>query len=259
MAALGHTVEVFSGQPYPEPGRGRRPHQGAEPGPLPAGRRVPQPAPERVPRPGGRGGVADHAQRRLPRAAHVQQARGQALLRARRDDFDIVFDNQTLALPLLEVEDRAGVGLPLAATIHHPIIMDRRIGLAAAVWAKRKPRSRVRFEFPKIGVWRWYSFLGQQKRTAPRLRRVIVPSESSKRDVVREFGVDPARIETILLGVDDRFVPPSQPRVPGRILAMASADAPLKGISVLLEAFAKPGRRARPGVWCSSPSRRRAG
>jgi len=51
--------------------------------------------------------------------------------------------------------------------------------------------------------------------------------------------VDPARMQTILLGVDDVFVPPTEPRVPGRILAMASADAPLKGIATLLEAFAK--------------------
>ena len=43
----------------------------------------------------------------------------------------------------------------------------------------------------------------------------------------------------MLLGVDDGFVPPTEPRVPGRILAMASADAPLKGIATLLEAFAK--------------------
>jgi glycosyltransferase involved in cell wall biosynthesis len=43
----------------------------------------------------------------------------------------------------------------------------------------------------------------------------------------------------VLLGVDDGFVPPTESRVPGRILAMASADAPLKGIATLLEAFAK--------------------
>jgi glycosyltransferase involved in cell wall biosynthesis len=39
--------------------------------------------------------------------------------------------------------------------------------------------------------------------------------------------------------VDDIFVPPAQPRVKGRIMAMASADAPMKGIATLLEAFAK--------------------
>ena len=46
-------------------------------------------------------------------------------------------------------------------------------------------------------------------------------------------------MQVILLGVDDGFRPPTAPRVPGRILAMASADAPMKGIATLLEAFAK--------------------
>ena len=43
----------------------------------------------------------------------------------------------------------------------------------------------------------------------------------------------------MLFRSDDVFVPPTAPRVTGRILAMASADAPMKGISTLLEAFAK--------------------
>ena len=235
LVALGHTVEVFSGQPYPELDEGvtltkvpsldlyepgnefRNPHprefrdlidvqewltmrSGAFPEPLTFSKRVIK------------------------------------LLSARRDDFDIVFDNQTLATPLLEIES---YGLPLAAAIHHPITMDRAIELDVAPWFRRKPKTRVRFELPKIGVWRWYAFLRQQKLTAPRIRHVIVPSESSARDVVREFGVDPQRITTILLGVDERFQPAGTPRVPGRILAMASADAPLKGIHILLEAFAK--------------------
>jgi glycosyltransferase involved in cell wall biosynthesis len=46
-------------------------------------------------------------------------------------------------------------------------------------------------------------------------------------------------MQVIPLGVDDCFVPPSKPRVPGRLVAMASADAPMKGIATLLEAFAK--------------------
>lgn len=237
LAALGHTVEVFSGQPYPELDEGV------------TLTKVPsldlyKPGDEfRNPRPGEFRDLVDLEEWLTMRSGAFPEPltfsrRVVKLLKARRDDFDIVFDNQTLATPLLAVEDPA-IGLPLAATIHHPITMDRRIELASAVWAKRKHGSKWRLELPKIGVWRWYSFLGQQKRTAPRLRRVIVPSESSKRDVVREFKVDPGRIETILLGVDDRFVPPTEPRIAGRILAMASADAPLKGISVLLEAFAK--------------------
>lgn len=69
--------------------------------------------------------------------------------------------------------------------------------------------------------------------------RVVTVSESSRRDIVRDFGVADERIQVIPLGVDDVFVPPTAPRVPGRLVAMASADAPMKGIATLLEAFAK--------------------
>ncbi len=235
LVALGHTVEVFSGPPYPELDEGVLLTE------------VPsldlyRPGDEfRNPRPREFRDLVDVEEWLRMRSGSFPEPltfskRVVRLLRARRDDFDVVLDNQTLATPLLEIERH---GLPLAATIHHPITMDRAIELEVAPWWRRKPGSRIRFELPKVGVWRWYSFLAEQKRTAPLLRRVLVPSESSKRDIVREFGVDPARIETILLGVDERFRPPTAPRVPGRILAMASADAPLKGIHILLEAFAK--------------------
>ncbi|HWU22519.1 MAG TPA: glycosyltransferase family 4 protein [Nocardioides sp.] len=238
LVALGHTVEVFSGQPYPELDEGV------------TLTKVPsldlyRPGDEfRNPRPREFRDRIDVEEWLTMRTGAFPEPltfskRVVKLLRARRDDFDVVFDNQTLALPLLRIEDPSEVGLPLAAAIHHPITMDRAIELSTAPWVRRKSDSRVKVELPKVGVWRWYSFLRQQKLTAPRIRRVIVPSESSKRDVVREFGVDVDRIDTILLGVDDRFRPPTEPRVPGRILAMASADAPLKGIHILLEAFAK--------------------
>jgi len=235
LVALGHTVEVFSGQPYPE----------LDPGV--ALTKVPsldlyRPGDEfRNPHLGEYRDLIDVEEWLRMRSGAFPEPitfskRVIRLLQARRDDFDVVFDNQTLASPLLEIE---GYGLPLAAAIHHPITMDRAIELSTAPWFRRKPGRRLGLELPKLGVWRWYSFLREQKRTAPRIRHVIVPSESSARDVVREFAVDPERITTVLLGVDDRFRPPTQPRVPGRILAMASADAPLKGIHILLEAFAK--------------------
>jgi glycosyltransferase involved in cell wall biosynthesis len=114
------------------------------------------------------------------------------------------------------------------ASIHHPISVDRRIDLAnAPTWRRR------------VSLRRWYAFVRMQARVARGMRMVLAPSESSKRDVVREFGVDPERVRVVLLGVDDGFVPPTVPRMAGRILAMASADAPVKGIATLLEAFAK--------------------
>ena len=126
---------------------------------------------------------------------------------------------------MLEIEE---MGLPLVTTIHHPITFDRRIDIA-----------QTRNPWRKFTLSRWYGFLRMQGRVARKARKILTPSETSKRDIAKDFGVDPARMQVILLGVDDGFVPPTAPRVPGRIMAMASADAPMKGIATLLEAFAK--------------------
>ena len=84
-----------------------------------------------------------------------------------------------------------------------------------------------------------------QGRVARRLPQILTVSESSRRDIARDFGVDPARIQVIPLGVDEVFQPPTQPRVPGRIVAMASADTPMKGVATLLEARREAAHRAR--------------
>jgi glycosyltransferase involved in cell wall biosynthesis len=152
--------------------------------------------------------------------------RAARLLKVRRDDFDVVHDNQVLGHGMLEI---AAMGLPLVATIHHPITYDRRIDLANA------PTLRKR-----LTLRRWYGFLRMQQKVARRIGKVLTVSESSRHGIAADFGVDDSRIQVIPLGVNDEvFVPPTQPRVPGRILAMASADAPMKGIATLLEAFAK--------------------
>ncbi|HJR89483.1 MAG TPA: glycosyltransferase family 4 protein [Aeromicrobium sp.] len=229
LAALGHRVEVFSGQPYPN----------LDPGvhltKVPSLDLFAEPDPFRNPRPSefrDRIDIEEWARMRtgaFPEPLTFAR-RVVKLLRARADEFDIVHDNQTLAPPILAVET---FGLPLITTLHHPISFDRRIELAAAKgggWRGFKKR---------FGLRRWYSFVRMQAKVAQQLSVVITPSESSRRDIATEFGVDLARTKSILLGVDDKFVPPTAPRVPGRIIAMASADAPMKGIATLLEAFAK--------------------
>jgi glycosyltransferase involved in cell wall biosynthesis len=157
-----------------------------------------------------------------PRTFSLRAAR---LLRERLDEFDVVHDNQTLGYGMLDIE-RAG--LPLVTTIHHPITFDRRVDLAAApTWRS------------KLALRRWYGFVRMQGKVARQATRIVCPSESSARDIVTDFGVDPDRIVVVPLGVDQVFAPPTVPRVPGRIVAMASADIPMKGIATLLEAFAK--------------------
>ena len=224
LAALGHDVEVFSGQPYPVLDQGVRLTE------VPSLDLYREPDPFRTPRLSEIRDAVDVLEVATmwtagfpePRTFGLRVAR---LLRERLGDFDVVHDNQTLADGVLAVE-RAG--LPVVATIHHPISFDRRVDLAAAPsWVRR------------LTLRRWYGFLRMQARVARRVGVVLSPSESSARDIVTDFGVDRSRIRVVPLGVDDVFRPPTQPRVPGRIVAMASADTPMKGIATLLEAFAK--------------------
>ena len=224
LTALGHRVEVFSGQPYPEL------DEGVTLTKVPSLDLYREPDPFRVPKLEefrDRVDVEEFATMCVagfpePKTFSTRVAR---LLRDRVEDFDVVHDNQVLGYGMLEVER---LGLPLVTTIHHPITFDRRIDLA-----------QTRNPWRRLTLRRWYGFLRMQGKVARRARRIMTPSETSKRDIATDFGVDPARMQVILLGVDDGFVPPTRPRVPGRILAMASADAPMKGIATLLEAFAK--------------------
>ncbi len=225
LVRLGHTVEVFSGQPYPE----------LDPGVLLT--KVPsldlyrEPDPFRTPAPGEFRDAIDVLELATMYVAGFPEPltfslRAARLLKGRTTDFDVVHDNQTLGYGLLRM---LRDGLPLVSTIHHPITIDRRTDLAAAAsWRRR------------LSLRRWYGFLTMQGRVARRLPSVLTVSHSSARDIVAEFGVDPARVEVIPLGVDaEVFRLPTLPRVPGRVVAMASADTPMKGIATLLEAFAK--------------------
>ena len=225
LVALGHEVEVFSGQPYPELDPGVRLTR------LPSLDLYREPDPFRTPRLREFRDLIDVLEVGTMYTAGFPEPltfslRAARVLRRRLHDFDVVHDNQTLGYGLLDI---ARTGIPLVTTIHHPITFDRRVELAAApTWRK------------KLSLHRWYGFLAMQGRVARRMPYVVTVSRSSARDITTDFGVDPARIEVIPLGVEPEiFRHNRDPRVPGRIVAMASADTPMKGIATLLEAFAK--------------------
>jgi glycosyltransferase involved in cell wall biosynthesis len=156
-------------------------------------------------------------------------------LRARRwlasveDQFDVVHDNQCLGYGMLRIRH------PLVTTVHHPIQVDRAIELAAARWGRR------------ISLRRWYGFTTMQRRVAGRLRHIITVSGASAAQNTEHLGVAPHRQTVVPVGTDpELFAPdPSVVRVPGRVVTTASADVPLKGLAVLVEAIAKA-RTERP-------------
>jgi glycosyltransferase involved in cell wall biosynthesis len=224
LVALGHDVEVFSGQPYPELDPGVRLTK------LPSLDLYREPDPFRTPRPSEiRDGIDVLEVATMYTAGFPEpltfSLRAARVLKHRLEDFDVVHDNQTLGYGMLGL---ARTGVPLVTTIHHPITFDRRVDLSSARGWRR------------LSVRRWYGFLAMQGRVARRMRHVLTVSRSSARDIVSDFGVAPERIEVIPLGVEPEvFQHYQDPRVPGRIVAMASADTPMKGIATLLEAFAK--------------------
>ncbi|MET9438255.1 glycosyltransferase family 4 protein [Streptomyces sp. NPDC006551] len=151
--------------------------------------------------------------------------RARRMLAARRGDFDVVHDNQTLGYGLL-----GDLGAPLVTTIHHPITVDRRLELdAAADWKRR------------ASVRRWYAFTRMQKRVARRLPSVLTVSGTSRQEIVDHLGVRDDRIRVVHIGADtDLWSPdPSVAEIPGRIVTTSSADVPLKGLIHLVEALAK--------------------
>ena len=148
-------------------------------------------------------------------------------LRGRRDDFDLVQDNQCLGYGLLLMER---MGLPVLGTIHHPITVDRRLEMEHAESARQRWSKS-----------RWYAFTKMQTRVARRLRRVITVSQSSYDDICRDHLVSPERLHIVPVGVDpDLFSPmPGVRRNQNQIISTASSDVAMKGQRYLLEALAK--------------------
>lgn len=138
--------------------------------------------------------------------------------------YDIVHDNQCLASGLLQI---ARSGKPLLVTIHHPITMDRDIALA------NEPRLKYR-----LLIRRWHQFLNMQIRVARQLPTILTVSESSRRDIARDFDIPIDRIHVVYNGIDtETFHPISGKREPKTLITTASADQPLKGTQHLMPAL----------------------
>jgi glycosyltransferase involved in cell wall biosynthesis len=228
LARLGHRVEVIGSQPYPVLDEGHDDRLSLTE--LPSLDLYRQPDPFRTPRREEYRDWIDALEVATMWTGGFPEPltfslRARRHLRARRGEFDVVHDNQTLGYGLL-----GDVGAPLVTTIHHPITVDRQLELDAAEgWQRR------------YSVRRWYAFTRMQKRVARRLPSVLTVSGTSRKEIVDHLGVRDDRIHVVHIGADtDLFSPdPAVPVVPGRIVTTSSADVPLKGLVFLVEALAK--------------------
>ena len=225
LVELGHSVEVFSGQPYPVLDERVPLHQ------LPSLDLFNDHYPGRFPAYWEfktREDLLEIAQFSTgvfpePLAFSYRALRA---LRPRLGDFDLVHDNQCLGYGILRIERE----IPTIATLHHPITRDRMLEMDKA------PNRAKRWS-----IGRWYSFVKMQGKVASQLPRIVVVSENSIQDIHTDMGVSLDRMRLVPVGVDpELFRPlPTVARVPGRLITTASADVALKGLSYLLEAVAK--------------------
>jgi glycosyltransferase involved in cell wall biosynthesis len=235
LAALGHEISVLVGPPYPAP--------------MPFAREVVEIPNDRfwgkwfmrdraafVPRENPAGVLAplrfyELAASRIgffpePFAFSARAFRMLAARRRAGQRFDLVHDVQCLGWGLLGIR---ALGLPVVATVHHPLSVDRRASF-------RRDRS-VR---EALGTAEFHP-VGMQAAVARRLERVITSSRASARQIERDFGVAPERLRMLGNGIDtDLFRPdPAVPRAAVELLCVGRASDPNKGVTLLIEALAQ--------------------
>ena len=117
---------------------------------------------------------------------------------------------------------------PFVEIIHHPITKDFKYDLIYS-------NGYIQRFFKK----RWYSFLKMNKKVAPKLKKIITVSLNSKKDIAIDFKTDPERIHVIPNGLDLEVFKKNDglEREKFKIVTVASADIPLKGLDTTLKAI----------------------
>lgn len=225
LVDLGHSVEVFGGQPYPVLDERIAMHK------LPSLDLFNDQYPGRLPGYWEIKTWPDFVETaRLVRGQFAEplafSKRAYRELKLRANDFHLVHDNQCLGWDILKIEKI----IPTIVTLHHPITKDRELEMTHAATARRRKSLK-----------RWYSFVEMQGKVASKMPRIVVVSENSINDIHKDMGVSRDRMRLVPVGVDpELFKPlPEVQRQPGRLITTASADVALKGLSFLLEAMAK--------------------
>jgi glycosyltransferase involved in cell wall biosynthesis len=169
---LGHYVEVFSGQPYPVLDNGVKLvkvpsldlFRADDPWHIPRINEI-------VERVKSAESVADVATD-IFEFAHMctsgfpepwtYSLRVRRYMKEHAHEFDIVHDNQCFGYGIKGIQDD---GLPVVATLHHPITVDRDLEIADLPRVYPTKRS-VAYLKRRWSLMRWYGFLGMQLKVA---------------------------------------------------------------------------------------------
>ena len=144
--------------------------------------------------------------------------------------FDIIHDNQGLGYGLLLMKR---LNIPVIATIHHPLPIDRQADLEQANGFRDRWRIR-----------KFYSFIRMQAFVARRLDRIITVSQSSAKDTRLFFKVPADKFRVVYNGIDTDIYngneEASQNR--GGLIMVANTDDRKKGVLYLLQALQMLGK-----------------
>jgi glycosyltransferase involved in cell wall biosynthesis len=117
--------------------------------------------------------------------------------------------------------------IPIVATIHHPIILDKIADFTQAKdWWEKWRRTK------------FYSFHSMQGIVTRRIERIIAPSFSSAGEIEHFLKVPPSRIKVIYLGIDTSlFHRQNMAKEPHSLLMVSNTEDRKKGVIYLLQAL----------------------
>ena len=137
------------------------------------------------------------------------------------DSYDVFHDNQSIS----NYPD--SINKKLITTLHHPIHVDRDIDL----------ENESSF-FRKLAIKRWYSFLNFQKKNLKKVKKIISPSKSSKKDICHYFQYPAEQISVIWNGIDLADCKFHQrTSFNSEFVTIISSDVPMKNLRNILKAL----------------------
>ena len=144
--------------------------------------------------------------------------------------FDIIHDNQGLGYGLLLMKR---LRIPVIATIHHPLPIDRQADLEQANGLRERWR-----------IKKFYSFIRMQAFVAQRLDRIITVSQSSAKDTRLFFKVPADKFRVVYNGIDTEIYNRNEDASQNRdgLIIVANTDDRKKGVLYLLQALQMLGK-----------------